>query len=141
VPRLRELAGLQGEHATPEIDPRMAAAAPSLIVGLDELSDEIFLYVAGFLPPADLLRFQCLCRRTAALPTDSTCWRELCIQRWRDKPRYALTPVREQWLEIHQPLNWQRRYFFFESDARRTIISDFELQSLTWFMNFTPQSG
>jgi len=108
---------------------------------LDELSDELFLCVAGFLPPADLLRFQCVYRRTAALPTDSSCWRDLCIRRWRNQPRFALTPERERWLEANQPLSWQRRYFFFESDARRTIISDFELQFLCWYMNFTPQAG
>src|SRR6056297_3203889 len=104
------------------------AAQVVYAVAFDDMSDELFLCVAAFSAPADLLSFQCVCRRTAALPTDHTCWRDLCARRWHDKPRFALTPERERWLEANQPLSWQRRYFFFESDARRTIISDFEMQ-------------
>ena len=108
---------------------------------LDELSDELWLSIASFLGPSELLSFQSICLRASVLPTDQSCWRALCAERWKDKPRFALTTEREQWLVANQPMTWQQRYLFFEADAKRTVISDAELQSLTWHFNFTPSAG
>jgi len=110
-------------------------------MNLDDLVDELWLSIAASLAPIDLLALQCVCRRAAELPTDGACWRQLCAKRWESKPRFRLTPARERWLDANQPLTWQRRYYFFEADAKRTTISDAELQTLTWLFNFTPAAG
>ena len=111
-----------------------------MLDGLDPLPDELVLSVACALDGRSLATFQQVCTRTANLDT-ALAWQALCRERWRDKPRYALTPEREKWLEINLPLSWQQRYLFFEHDSKRSTLALSELSTLGWVFNFTRPAG
>ena len=108
----------------------------SLVFDLDEL----VVHIASALDACSLAAFQQSCRRFAGLDT-SLLWRQLCLQAWRDKPRFQLTPAREAWLAENLPVSWQRRYWFFRRDAARSTISSCELTTLPWMFNFAPSAG
>jgi hypothetical protein len=105
------------------------------------LPDAIVKHIASFLPVKELCHFEQLDRRTRAIDTDEI-WRKACENRWRRWPRYKLTPSRLRWIEENLPnLSWKRRYAWGEGDASRTRMMWEELESLSWFFNFTPQAG
>ena len=104
------------------------------------LPDEICVLFAAALDATALAVLQQVSQRFATLET-SPLWRSLCERRWRDKPRFALVPARERWLNAHMALNWQQRYFFFEQDAKRQTLALSEIADLAWVFNFTPQAG
>ena len=102
--------------------------------------DELIIHIASQLDAGSLAEFQQTCRRFSALDTASL-WRQLCLQAWRDKPRFELTSTREAWLADNLPLSWQERYWFFRYDAARCTISSCELSTLQWTFNFAPSAG
>ncbi|VEU41368.1 unnamed protein product [Pseudo-nitzschia multistriata] len=103
------------------------------------LSEELLLKVASYLPPRDLLRFQCVSKDLSNLDTDSI-WEWHCEERWKPWPRYRLTDQKR--VELNSGgtetfgMTWKRRYMFIEKDATRTTLVSRDLQNLKWYLSF-----
>jgi hypothetical protein len=103
--------------------------------------DALLKDVASFLPPTDLGRFEMVDRRTHCLDTEEL-WHKLCIDRWKEWPRYRLTADRVVWIRENLPnLSWKGLFVWTEEDVKRIRITWEELEALSWFFNFTPQAG
>ena len=107
---------------------------------LAALPEELILHVASALDASSLATFQQICHRFVNAETPPL-WRLLCERRWKQRPRFALTPAREAWLKENLALSWQQRYIFFEHDAARSAISSCELNTLEWTFNFAQAAG
>lgn len=60
-------------------------------------------------------------------------------QNW---PRYRLTAEVEAQLDTKHPgTSWLARYRIVQADADRTLLTQEELETLTWHFNFTPGAG
>ncbi|KAG7364609.1 hypothetical protein IV203_037811 [Nitzschia inconspicua] len=106
-----------------------------------DLPDTLVKNVASFLPPRDLCRFEMVDRWTHQLDTDEL-WKTICENRWKQLPRYRLTPARLEWIRENLPsMNWKRRFVWVEDDATRTRITWEEMEAHTWYFNFTPEAG
>jgi hypothetical protein len=106
------------------------------------LPDTLIVTVASFLPAKDLCKFEMVDKRTNRHIDKGHLWKKLCVDRWKNWPRYKLTSSRMEWIENHlHHLDWKNRYKWVEEDVARTRITWEELESLDWFFNFTPVAG
>jgi len=92
----------------------------SSTASFSNLREELLLSVAGYLPPRDLLRFQCVSKELFNLNTESI-WERRCEERWEPWPRYQLTDEKRNELDSAGSatfrMTWKRRYFVIEEDA------------------------
>jgi hypothetical protein len=107
------------------------------------LTDELLLYIAGFLPVQDLLRFQSVSIHFADLDTDSI-WKERCKLRWEPWPRYRLNERREVALDSITEMpntSWKQRYLAIEREATRTQLQMSDLRRSKWYLSFVLPPG
>ena len=109
--------------------------------------DALLLQIAKFLPARDLLSFQCLSRKYAALPTDELVWKGLCEKRWKNWKRYHCYLSAYVDRDDHRLLvehiykhkkypTWQQRYIMVEHDATRISLRQRDLGVRTWHIIF-----
>ena len=124
------------------------------IVPFLKLREELTLYIASYLPPFDLLRYQCTSKELSTLYTEPI-WEKLCEKRWKTWPRYRLTEERRN--DIIDPnsdnnnnndnnnntvgllsntSSWKERYFIIEQDATRMELRSEDLRNLNWYLCF-----
>lgn len=105
------------------------------------LSDDILLMIANFHMPRDLLHLACVSKEFRALDMNPI-WKERCSERWKDWPRYRMTPSRIRYLDERLPNTcWKQRFLWVEQDVARTTLDQEELEGLGWYFNFTPSAG
>lgn len=100
------------------------------------LREDLQLHIAAFLPPQDLLHYQCVSKELASLNTDSI-WKKRCQKRWQPWPRFRLTEEKHDELDQTLPnTSWQQRYISIEQEATRTELRASDLQNLQWYLSF-----
>jgi len=111
----------------------------SSTVTFSNLTEELLLFIADYLPPTELVRFQCVSKELSKLETEPI-WERRCEDRWKPWPRYRLTDEKRKELGSSGSatfrMTWKRRYFLIERDATRTTLRSQDLQNLKWYLSF-----
>ena len=106
------------------------------IIQFSSISDDLVKHIASFLPPKDLLQFQCISSDLSRLDTDMI-WKNLCQKRWDPWPRYRLTPERIQELNGNFPgVSWKDHYRRIEREATCIEIKQSDFLNLCWYLSF-----
>jgi len=106
------------------------------MAALGALIDDLILEISKYLSFRDLLNFQSVSMRLSILDTTHS-WRNLCQQRWKPWPRYALTPHRIT--ELNHSLadvSWKDHYRRVELDVTRMELKKSDLLHRSWFLSF-----
>mmetsp|Transcript_4207 Transcript_4207/g.5537 ORF Transcript_4207/g.5537 Transcript_4207/m.5537 type:complete len:219 (+) Transcript_4207:101-757(+) len=102
------------------------------------LSEDLALQIAAFLPPQELLSFQCVTLNHSGLDT-SRLWLNLCKKRWEPWPRFRLTEERVQELQVQlaPQSSWKNLYLQVEKEATRMELRNVDLCDLSWYLSFS----
>lgn len=111
----------------------------SSAASFSSLREELLLNIADYLPPKELLRFQCVSKELSELNTEPI-WEKRCDERWKPWPRYRLTIEKRNELDsagsVTSRMTWKMRYFAIEKDATRNTLRSHDLHNLRWYLSF-----